>query len=535
MKKTLALVLTLVMALGLFAGVAQAEAGVITPNVGSQPETLDPQMNSASDASNYIKHLFEGLMRYEWDGSGIGPGAAESYEISEDGLTWTFKIRDNAKWSDGQDLTAEDFVYSFHRLADPKTAAPYAGDMAPFILNGQEVVEGKKEVADLGVKALDSKTLEVKLQNACSFFDAVMAFPAFYPVRADIIEANGDKWINTPETLIGNGAYKMESWSNDEQIVMVPNENYFDVDKLVAKKIVWKLIADPNAKLAAVRNGEVDWSDDMPVEEIEATKAEGIFHLEPQLGTYYVNINNTKPPFDNVLVRKAFTLAIEPEYLAQNVTQGIYLPATNFVGSGFLDADGTPFIDKQLLIDRSDYEANKLAAKAALAEAGYPNGEGFPTVEYWTNVSGIHIGTAEAMVYMWKEVLGVNVTVNQVEWGVFTAARRNGDHVLARDGWVADFNDPSTLLQLFLSTSGNNSTKYSNPAYDELMAQAAASKDPAVRMEKLHEAEKIAFAEDYVAIPVYYYSTYIISNPKIKGVAQYPSGEKLFFLAYMEE
>ena len=535
MKKALALFLTLAMAIGLFSGMAFAEEGVVTACLGEQPETLDPQLNSASDASSYIKHLFEGLFRYEWDGSGIVLGAAESYTPSEDGLTWTLKIREDAKWSDGQDLTADDFVYAFQRLVDPAVAAPYAGDMGKFIKNGFDITEGNMEVSELGVKAVDAKTLEVTMQDYVPYFDQVLAFPTFYPVRKDIIEANGERWMTSPETMISNGAYIMESWTPDEEIVMVANENFYDVDKLVAKKIIFKLIQDPNAKLAAVRNGELDYSQDMPVEEIDAAKAEGLFFLDPQLGTYYIDFNNQKAPFDNPLVRKAFTLAIDPVYLAENVTQGIFLPATNFVGPGFLNPDGTPFMDTQVIVDRSDYEANKIAAQEALAEAGYPGGEGFPTVEYSTNVTGIHIGTAEAMQYMWKEVLGVNVEIAQMEWSVFLAARRNGEHQFARNGWVADFNDPSNLLQLFVSTSGNNNTHYKNPEYDKIMAEADSCTDPETRNELMHQAEMLAVGEEFGGAPVYYYGQYGVVNPKLKGYTLYPTGEQLFYLAYVEE
>jgi oligopeptide transport system substrate-binding protein len=533
MKKTLAIVLALMLALGVYGGFAVAESdGTVTACIGSQPETIDPQMNSASDGSNYIKHLFEGLMKYGWNGEGIVNGVAESYTISDDGLTWTFKIRDDAKWSDGVDLTADDFVYSFQRLVDPATAAPYAGDMGGFILNGLEIVNGEKDPSELGVKAIDAKTLEVKLSGPCAYFTDIMAFPTFYPVRKDIIDQYGSSWITSPDTLVGNGAYKLESWTMDDQIVMVPNENYYDASKLVCKRLVFKLVTDPNAIMTSVRTGEILWADTFPQEEMEALKAEGLYNIEPQLGTYYVNINNTKAPFDNPLVRKAFTLAIDTDYLGNTVLQGAYLPATNFVGPGFYEADGTTeFCTPNSVIDRSDYEANKKAAQEALAEAGYPNGEGFPTVEYITNVSGIHQSIAEALAYMWKDVLGVNVTVSTMDWNVFLAARRNGEHVLARDGWVADYNDPSNLLNLFTSYSGNNSTKYNNPDFDALMQEVAASSDQTVRMEKMHEAEQLAFGQDYAAIPVLYYSTQFLCRPELTGVTTYPTGEKLFFNA----
>ncbi len=530
MKKLLSIMLALCFVLSVACVASAEEVQTINVCIGSQPETLDPQLNSASDGSNYIKHLFEGLMKYGWNGEGIVEGAAESYEMNEDGTVYTFHIREDAKWSDGQDLTAEDFEYTFKRLVDPATAAPYATDMGQYLKNGYAIATGEMSVDELGVKVIDSKTIELTLENPCSFFLEVMAFPCYYPVRKDIVEANGDTWTTAPETLIGNGAYVLESYSMDEEIVMVPNTNYYDADKLACQRICFKLITDPNAKLAAMRAGELDWCDDYPTEELDTLKAEGLFYIEPQLGTYYVNLNNTVAPFDDVRVRKAFLLAIDPTYLSETVTQGTYLPATNFVGPGFLQEDGSEFYEEYTVIDRSDYEANVAEAQALLAEAGYPNGEGFPTVSYCTNVSGVHLPTAEALAYMWKENLGVTVEIEQMEWNVFLAARRNGEHTMARDGWVADFSDPSNLLNLFDSGSGNNSTFYSNPEYDELLAKAAATTDMAEHYDLLHQAEQLAF-EEACCIPVYYYTTTYLAVPEIQNVTLYPTGEKLFMMA----
>lgn len=531
MKKLLALVLTLAMVLSMSTAVLAEEVQTINVCIGSQPETLDPQLNSASDGSNYIKHLFEGLMKFGWNGEGVINGVAEKYDVSEDGLTYTFYIRENAKWSDGKDLTADDFVYTMKRLVNPDTAAPYGGDMGKYLLNGAEIVAGEKAVDELGVKAIDAKTLEVKLAAPCAWFMEIMAFPAYYPVRQDIIEQYGDAWVTNPETIIGNGAYKVDTYTMDEEIVMVPSETYYDADKVVCKRIAFKLITDPNAKLSALRNGELDWVDDYPSEELDTLRNEGLFYSEPQLGTYYVNINNKMKPFDDARVRKAFMLAIDPVYLAEVVTQGTYLPATDFVGAGFMKNDGTEFADYATIIDRTDYEANIAKAKELLAEAGYPNGEGFPTVSYATNVSGVHVPTAEALAYMWKENLGVNVEIEQVEWNVFLAMRRDGQHTMARDGWVADYGDPSNLLDLFTTLSGNNSTFYSNEKYDELMAKAIATTDVNEHFALMHEAEALAFGEEAAAIPVYYYATTYIAIPEIKGVTTYATGEKLFMNA----
>lgn len=536
MKKMLAILLALVMLMSVSSFALAEEDGTLYLCVGSQPETIDPAMNSAVDGSVYMRHLFEGLMKHDWEGTGIINGVAESYEISDDGLTWTFKIRDDAKWSDGQDLTADDFVYAWRRLVNPETAAPYAGDMGAFLLNGLAIVEGEMAPEELGAAALDAKTVEVKLQNPCPFFAEVIAFPTFYPVRQDIIEAHGDRWVTSPDTLISNGAYVLSEWTPDEQIIMLPNENYFDVDKLVAQKLVWKLINDPVAELAAVRNKEIYYGTSFPQEEMEAMIAEGIYFKLPYLGTYYADMNNKKEPFDNPLVRKAFLLAVDPSYIADVVMHGAVVPATNFVGPGFLDADGvSEFSDAEVVIDRSDYEANKEAARAALAEAGYPNGEGFPTLEYVTNPAGSHVTIAEALAFMWKDVLGVNVTVATQEWNVFLENRRTGDYILARDGWIADLNDPSNLLNLFTSYSGNNNAAYANDEFDALIGVAATSMDQEVRMQALHDAERLAIAEEYAVIPIYHYALQVAMNPALKGVASYATGERLFHLAYMEK
>ncbi|MDL2206044.1 peptide ABC transporter substrate-binding protein [Eubacteriales bacterium OttesenSCG-928-N13] len=536
MRKLLAMLLALALVFGMSASAfAAPNDQTITVNLGSQPETLDPQMNSASDGSNYIKHMFEGLMKYGWDGSGIVNGAAESYEISEDGLVWTLKIRDDAKWSDGKDLTAQDFEYSMKRLVNPENAAPYAGDMGKYLLNGLEIVEGTKPVEELGVKCIDEKTIELTLSGPCGWFLEILAFPTYYPVRQDMVEQYGDTWMTQPESLIGNGAYKLEAWTMDEEIVVVPNENYYAYDEIVAGKIVFKLIADPNAKLAAIRSGEIDFCDDYPTEELEAVKAEGIFDLTAQLGTYYVNFNNGAEPFDNALVRKAFTLALDTDYLSDNIMQGTYLPANNFVGPGFVDADGSDFHKANSIIDRSDYAANCAAAQEALAEAGYPNGEGFPTVSYATNVAGAHLPTAEAMVAMWKEVLNVNVEISQMDWNVFLDARRQGMHTMARDGWIADYGDPSNLLDLMTSYSGNNSTFYNNPEFDKMMQDVAASGDAEYRMKTMHEAEMLAIGTDYACAPVYYYAQQMLRNPKLSGYGLYATGEKLFHQAVLAD
>jgi len=533
MKRILTILLAIAMLMGI-AGAASAADGELLLSVGSQPETIDPAMNSAVDGANYLVHLSEGLFRHNWAGEGIELGLAESYEVSDDGLTWTFKIREDAKWSDGQDVVAEDFVYSWQRLVNPATAAPYAEDMGAYILNGLAITGGEKEPAELGVAAIDERTLEVKLENPCAFFDEVMSFPTFFPVRKDTVEANGDAWAINPETYLGTGAYKLESWIADEELVLVPNEFYYEVDKLVAKKLIFKLMNDPVAELAAVRAGEIYFGSSFPSEEIPAMQAEGIYARTANLGTYYVNMNCAKEPFTDVNVRKAFALAVDPHYIVDVIMLNTVVVADNFVGPGFMDADGTEFNSKERVIDRSDYEANKVAARAALAEAGYPDGEGFPILEYLTNPAGSHVTIAEALAFMWKDVLNVDITIGTQEWNVFLETRRMGDYILARNGWIADVNDPSNLLNLFTSYSGNNSSFYASDEFDALMDIANKSSDPAERMAAMHDAERLAIGEAYACIPIYYYANQSAVNPGLKGFTLYPTGERMFHLAYFE-
>lgn len=509
---------------------------IISVNLAGSPETLDPHKNSALDGGNYLIHLFEGLMRYKRDGSGVELGAAEKMDISEDGMTYTFTLRKDSKWSDGQPLTAKDFVYSFRRLVDPATAAPYATDMGQYMLNAPEIIAGTKPIEELGVTAIDDTTLEVKLGAPTTFFKELLAFPTYVPLRQDIIEANGDRWATDASTYISNGAFKMSEYVMDSNLTFVRNENYWDAASIIPDGINCLLIADNNATLAAYRANEIQLAETVPEEEEETLKAEGVWAYYPQLGTYYVDFNNTVKPFDNVLVRKAFTLAIDRDFIANTVRQGNVAPADGFVGEGFMDvAEGSDFrATGGTVLDISNYEANKEAAKAALAEAGFPEGKGFPSVEYMYNNGVGHETVAQALQGMWKEVLGVEVSLVPQEWGVFTETRRLGDYTMARDGWIADFNDPIAMLSIMDSASGNNNAKYNSKAFDDYLNIAKTSTDQAARMEAMHKAETLMMTEDFAVAALYYYKDGVLISPELKNVGLMPLGFKMFYLATLD-
>ena len=525
----------------------------ITVNLASEPQTMDPALNTASDGSNMANHLFEGLMKWEDSGVEVNgsdgtansaqlvPGQAESYEKTEneDGtVTYTFKLRDGIKWSDGKDVTAGDFEYSWKRLVDPATAADYSY-MLDCVVNANEIIAGEKDPSELAVKAVDDKTFEVTLVNDLPYFEELCAFPAMMPVRQDIIEEAGDNWTFDVSTYISNGAYKMKEWTHNSQIVVEKNENYYDYEKLGPDTITFKLMDNQNAMLSGFNSGKIDFIDDVPQAEIANLIASGDMKIVDYIGTYYVCFQNQKAPFDDARVRKAFSLAIDRTYIVNQVTQSGQVEAGGYVPAGVYDAEGATGDDFRTVggdyykPTDADYEANCEEARALLAEAGYPDGEGFPVVEYLYNTSDAHKAVAEALQYMWEEELGVKVTLNNQEWAAFLQTRKDGDYSIARNGWIADYNDPISFLDMWLTGGGNNDAQYSNEEYDSLIKEAKTTTDVKERMELLHKAEDKIIGEDSALAPLYFYTQKYMLADGIEGVYYCPLG--YFFFGYTHQ
>lgn len=505
--------------------------------IGPDPETIDPALNSAVDGANMIVQAFESLLIVDSENK-IVPGQAESYEVSEDGLTYTFKLRDGLKWSDGTPLTANDFVYSWKRLADPNTAAPYAADMLGYIKGYEEAAKG--DIDALKVSAPDDKTFVVELSVPCVYFSKLVTHASMVPVEKATIDANGEQWTLKPETYVSNGPLKMIEWVPGSHITFAKNENYWNADKVTLNTLKFVLMEDTNAAYSAYQAGEVSMIKEPPTEEVPSLKGKEDFHVEPIMGTYYLDFQNQKEPFNNADVRKALSLVIDRDYVANTVMQGTYTPATNFVGPGISDAEPGSFfqdVTKEKngkdFFETSNYEADVAKAKELLAKAGYPNGEGFPTVEYMINDAGYHKPVAEYLQSCWKETLGINVDIKVVEWATFTPTRRAGDYQLARDGWVYDYDDPSNMLNLMMSKSGNNNAKYSNPELDKLLDEANSTADVAEHYAKLHEAENMIL-EDAAIAPIAYYNDFWLQDPKLKGTWHSPYGYWFFQYATME-
>ena len=507
-----------------------------TVQYGSNPETMDPALNSAIDASNTIITIFEPLLLINENNEVIG-GQAESWEASEDGLTWTFTMRDGLKWSDGTDLTAKDFEYSFKRMANPDTAAPYA-ETCLGMIDGFDAAQAGDTDA-LNVKASDDgKTLTIVLSYPCSYFDKMAAFAAMSPVQQATVEANGDSWCTSADTFVSNGPYMITDWTPSERIVLSKNPNYvggWDSSKIVSDTITLLLLEDSSASFAAYNSGEAVLIKDVPTDEIPSlTKAEdgGDFYVDTILGTYYVSLNLQRDAFQDAKVRKALSLAIDRDYVANTIMQGTYSTADSIVGPGIVDENGYFHDNGNAPYISADYEANLAEAKKLLEEAGYPNGEGYPTIEYSTNDAGYHVPLAEYLQQAWGD-LGITLTINKMEWSSFTPARRAGEYDVARNGWVMDYNDPSNMLDLFCTSNGNNDGKYSNPDFDAAIEGSKVA-DAAEHFAQLHKAEDILM-EDAGCLPIAYYNDYWLQSPALKGTWHSPYGYWYLQYGYIEE
>ena len=517
-----------------------------TVQYGSNPETLDPALNSAVDGGNTIITVFETLLIINENNETV-PGQAESWTTSEDGLTWTFTMRDGLKWSDGSELNAKDFEYSFKRMADPDTAAPYAETCLGMIdgfeeaagfpdADGNPTVEPNLDA--LNVKASDDgKTLTIVLGYPCSYFDKIAAFAAMSPVQKATVEANGDAWCTSPDTYVCNGPYMITEWTPSERIVLTKNPNYvggWDNSKIVSDSITLLLLEDSSASFAAYNSGEAVLIKDVPTDEIPSlTKAEdgGDFYVDTILGTYYVSLNLKRDAFKDAKVRKALSLAIDRDYVANTIMQGTYSTADSIVGPGIVDENGYFHDNGNAPYISADYEANLAEAKKLLAEAGYPNGEGYPTIEYSCNDVGYHVPLAEYLQQAWGD-LGITLTISKMEWSSFTAARRAGEYDVARNGWVMDYNDPSNMLDLFCSGNGNNDGKYANPDFDAAI-DASRVADSAEHFAQLHKAEDILM-EDTGCLPIAYYNDYWLQSPTLKGTWHSPYGYWYLQYGYIE-
>jgi oligopeptide transport system substrate-binding protein len=487
-------------------------------NVGSEPKTLDPGLNAASDGGNVINNMFEGLMR-EVNGK-IEPGIAESYTVSDDQMTYTFTLRD-AKWSDGQAITANDFEYAWTRVLDPETASEYSW------------IFGEANVDTF--KAIDDKTFEVTLKAPTPYFLGLTAFYTFFPVRQDAVEAGADgAWAVDPAKSIVNGPFMLEDYRNGDKMVLVKNPNYWRADQVKLERIEGLMIVDQATALTGYESGQIQVIDDMPTAEIPRLLAEDpTFMIMPMDGVYYYALNTTVEPMDDVRVRRALTLAIDRTAIVETVAKGGQIPATTMVSQASRDENGDVFSvrcgDYGIPVDGSGVEE----AKQLLADAGYPNGEGFPELEIMYNTSEGHKAIAEAIQEMWKQNLNIDVTLTNQEWAVFQDTRKQGNFQIARSGWIGDYSDPMTYLGMFVTGSPMNYSRWEDADYDALL-EAAKTQAPAERFATLEKALDMVM-EGAAYMPIYYYTDPIMVSEKVSNWEKTSRNTWFFGFAEMVE
>jgi len=479
---------------------------------GTEPQGLDPHVVTGIPEFHIITALLEGLVTEDPKTIEPMPGAAESWTLSEDHKTYVFKMREGAKWSNGDAVTAHDFVYSWKRLITPGLAAEYAYQLF-YLKNAEKYYKGEiTDFNEVGVRAIDDKTLEVKLNNPVPFFLSLLYHHSLYPVHKGTIEKFGkidsrvSKWT-LPGNFVGNGPFVLKKWDINKIIVVEKNPLYWDASNVKLKEIHFYPIDNEQTEERMFRSGQLHLTNIVPNEKIEVYKEKSpeLINIHPYMGTYYYMINTLKEPFTDPRVRKALAMSIDRRQIVEKITKGGQIPAYAFTPPntmGFTPEPAIPY----------DIEG----AKKLLAEAGYPDGKGFPESELIYNTSEGHRKIAVAIQQMWKKTINVNISLANQDWKVFLDNQRTKNFLISRAAWIGDYPDPNTFLDMWVTDGGNNHTGWSNKTYDGLIAKAGETIDQKERYSYFQQAEKI-LVDQVPIIPIYTYTRVFLIRPEVKG------------------
>ncbi len=481
---------------------------------GAEPEELDPQVVTGVTEHKLDLALFEGLLTEDPHDLHPVPGVAETWETSPDGLTYTFHLRANARWSDGAPVTAQDFVESYRRMLSPKFAAEYAYLLYNFVVGAKDYYDGKlTDFAKVGFAAPDARTLVVTLRNATPFLlnviachQAWAAVPVKVIARFGPLDAKNTGWTK-PGNMVGNGPFVLKEWLTNQRITVVRNPIYWDAANVKLDGVEFDPVTDENTEEQMFRTGRLDVTSTLPSAKIDVYRRDHpeAFHLDPYLGVYYYRCNVTRPPLNDPRVRRALALAIDREAIIKTIVRGGEQPA--YTVSPPNDAGYTP---------RARLTGDLAEAKRLLAAAGYPDGKGCPPIELLYNTSDAHRAIAEAIQQEWREQLGVEVRLTNQEWKVYLDSQHTHNFQMMRAGWIADYVDPHVFLEIWSSDNGNNDTLWANADYDRLLQQALAAKTQAERYECYQKMDAI-LVEQCPVIPIYFYTHFYALNPKVKG------------------
>lgn len=506
---------------------AKSAGGTVTYNLGHEPETIDPALTTSPADTTVILACFEGLMKLDTNNKAI-PGIAASYRKESD-TRYVFRLR-NAKWSDGKAVTARDFEYAWKRALSPELGS-YNAYQLYYLKNGESYNKKKASADAVGVRAIDDNTLQVDLEHPSSYFLELLSLPSYMPLREDIISANPDKWAKNPFTYICNGPFRMSSWKSKDSLQLVKNENFYDAENVKLYRLVFKMEDDPDTYLADFEIGNMDIVQSPPTSQIARLAEEKKLNISPDLGVYYYSFNCSIKPLSDIRVRKALAYSIDRNYLIHNVTMNAEIPASAFVPGGIPDAN----ITKDFRNVGGNYfksEGQISEAKKLLSDAGYPGGRNFPELTLTVDNSPYHSAIAKALQNMWNKNLGIKVNAKTLNWRDIQKARRGGSFQIIRDGWIGDYMDPMTFMNLLVTGCGNNDSKYSSKTYDTLIDDANKETDQVKRMALLHNAEKVLM-NDMPVVPIFFYSDLTLINPDVKGVIVSPMGYLIFENAYL--
>ncbi|MFC3099037.1 peptide ABC transporter substrate-binding protein [Alteraurantiacibacter palmitatis] len=488
------------------------EEGILLIGNGSEPKGLDPQLVTGVPESQLLRALMEGLVAPDPnDDLAPAPGMAETWESNADYTVWTFNLRD-AKWTNGDPVTAGDFVYSWQRILSPALGAEYA-EMLYVIRGAEDFHAGRTtDFSQVGVRAIDDRTLEVTLEGPTPHFLGMLMHTSFLPVNPRAVEEHGGMtdrqsgW-STLENYVSNGPFKLKTWVTNQVIEVERNPDYWDAATVQLNGIRFFPIDNVGTEEAMFRDGRLHLTHTVSPDKIPSFRAEmpDKLRIEPYLGSYFYRINTTRPPFNDVRVRRALALAIDKQLLVDRVTQGGQAPATGFTPSGIAGYPASTAV-----------QYNPDEARRLLAEAGYPDGRGFPSAEILINTSESHRKIAQALQAMWKDKLGIDVGIYNQEWKVYLDSQSQLNYDISRAGWIGDYVHPTSFLDIFTSGNGNNDTGWSNAAYDALIRRARVAQAEDERMQILSQAEAILLDEMPI-IPIYWYTRVYLKDPRVQG------------------
>ena len=517
----------------IFAGTASAGTREIVYNLGVDPRTIDPFLNTALDGSIVDVAIFDCLVRRGFNDK-IEPSCAESWDVSPDGLTWKFYLRDNLKWSDGEKLTSKHFKDGFLHLLEPETASPYAHH-GFFIKNAEKFYNGQAKSEEVGLETPDEKTFIIKLEYKNPLMLYYMASRTFAPVRIELVSKNPRGWAAKPENLITNGAFILSKWKhgNGGEIILLKNNNYWDAENVKIDKLRFVFINDTNTALAAFKAGKIDYIGSIPTRILPALLKSGEAKALPAFATSFIEFNTSCKPFNDARVRLAFSLAIDRSIITDKLLKSGEKPATGLVSylvPGSTDSEDFRTEGGAFLSVSADVEQ----ARKFLSEAGYPNGANFPEISLkYSSKPGSNM-FAEVLQNMWKQVLGVKVNLVNEEWKVYLNSMYTGDYDMCMKNWILDFPDASNILELYESDSPQNPLHWKDAEFDELMNKAALEMDRAKRINYLHEAEKI-FMREMPSAPLYFMSLAEMKSDRVKNIYRSPSGLIFFRMAEIVE